>query len=348
MSSYKIIDATQISREKWWEFTDNNENCNIFSTPYMYDVWNATPGYKSFAFFAIDTNEEIKGLLAGHLETVSKGILSKLSTRAVLMQSPVALDEDALSVLLNHYLNFMKRRAVYTEIRNNYDTSIQRNIYESLGFNYEGHLNILIDLSQEEANLWHNIRPNRRNMINRAKREGIIIKILSLEDLKYAYLIVKDLYNSKQLPLVPYNFFYYALNNNNNKAKMEIYGAYINNVIIGVRIILKYKDTVTDLYAASKKEYYKKRPNDILPWEIFIILKNEGYKIFDFGGAGNPNIPYTVRDYKMTFGGYLVNYGRYHFYHSKPLFKIAETGFKSLQKINSIKSRIQNFNYQNS
>ena len=136
MSSYKIIDATQISREKWWEFTDNNENCNIFSTPYMYDVWNATPAYKSFAFFAIDKNEEIKGLLAGHLETVSKGILSKLSTRAVLMQSPVALDEDVLPLLLNHYLYFMKRRAGYTEIMNNYEISIQKNIYDNLGFDY--------------------------------------------------------------------------------------------------------------------------------------------------------------------------------------------------------------------
>jgi len=43
----------QISREKWWDFTDNYENCNIFSTPYMYDVLNATPGYKSLA---IDKN----------------------------------------------------------------------------------------------------------------------------------------------------------------------------------------------------------------------------------------------------------------------------------------------------
>ncbi|MDD3818244.1 MAG: hypothetical protein PHG41_00160 [Actinomycetota bacterium] len=150
MSEYKVIDASQISREKWQDFTDNNENCNIFSTPYMYDVWNATPGYSSFAFFAIDRNEEIKGILSGCLETVSPGILSKISTRAVLMQAPVALDDEALSTLLKHYINFMKIKAVYTEIRNNYDNSSQRHIYEELGFNYEDHLNIIVDLSQSE------------------------------------------------------------------------------------------------------------------------------------------------------------------------------------------------------
>ena len=167
MSEYKIIDAMQISREKWWDFTDNNENCNIFSTPYMYDVWNETPGYRSFAFFAIDGNEEIKGILSGYQQTVSPGVLSKISTRAVLMQSPVALDDEALSTLLKHYISFMKRKAVYTEIRNNYNTSKQRHIYEEAGFHYEDHLNIIVDLSQSENILWEKIHSSRRKNIKK-------------------------------------------------------------------------------------------------------------------------------------------------------------------------------------
>ena len=35
------------------------------------------------------------------------------------------------------------------------------------------------------------------------------------------------------------------------------------------------------------------------------------FQIFDFDGAGKPDIPYCVRDYKKKFGGKLVNYGRY-------------------------------------
>ncbi len=165
MSEYKVIDASQISREKWKEFTDNNENCNIFSTPYMYDVWNETPGYRSFAFFAIDRNEEIKGILSGYLQTVSPCIFSKISTRVILMQTPVAIDDEALSTLLKYYTNYMKRKAVYTEIRNNYDTSSQRHIYEGLGFNFEDHLNIIVDLSQSENILWKQIHSKRRNVI---------------------------------------------------------------------------------------------------------------------------------------------------------------------------------------
>ena len=348
MRDYKIINATQISREKWWEFTDNNENCNIFSTPYMYDVWNATPGYKSFAFFAIDENEDIKGLLVGHLETVSKGLLSKLSTRAVLMQSPVALDDDALSLLLNHYLYFMKRNAVYTEIRNNYDTSIQRNIYESLGFNYEDHLNILIDLRSSEDELWQKVYSKRKNNIRKARKYDLIVRELSINELSQAYNILEEIYERINIPIVPFIFFELSYKNNNSKTKMISYGAYSDNILIGTMFTLQYKDTVIDLYAGSLKDYYYKNPNDIIPWEVMLLCKKEGYKYFDFGGAGKPDSNYGVRDYKKQYGGEIVNFGRYYFYHSKPLFKIAETGFKSLQKINSVKSRIQNFNHQNS
>ena len=38
MSEYKIIDATQISREKWWDFTDTNLNYNKLSTTYIKDA----------------------------------------------------------------------------------------------------------------------------------------------------------------------------------------------------------------------------------------------------------------------------------------------------------------------
>ena len=349
MSEYKIIDATQISREKWWDFTDNNENCNIFSTPYMYDVWNETPGYKSFTFFAIDRNEEIKGILSGYLQTVSPGILSKISTRAVLMQSPVALDDEALSTLLKHYINFMKRKAVYTEIRNNYDTSYQRHIYEESGFHYEDHLDIIVDLSQSENILWEQIHSKRRNEIKKAIKSGVFVSKLNNDYLVESYSIIKEVYNRAKLPLPSILFFKNALQKSTQNIGMIIYGAFFTDKLIGTMFTLQYKNTVFDFFAGSISQYYDKHPNDILPWEVFKLCKNEGKTVFDFGGAGKPNVPYGVRDYKKQFGGKLVNYGRYTLVHNPLKMKLAETGFKSLQKNKGIKTILQsknkNYNY---
>jgi lipid II:glycine glycyltransferase (peptidoglycan interpeptide bridge formation enzyme) len=349
MSEYKIIDATQISREKWWDFTDNNENCNIFSTPYMYDVWNETPGYKSFTFFAIDRNEEIKGILSGYLQTVSPGVLSKISTRAVLMQSPVALDDEALSTLLKHYISFMKRKAVYTEIRNNYNTSKQRHIYEEAGFHYEDHLNIIVDLSQSENILWEQIHSSRRKNIKKAIKNGVFVSKLTNDYLVESYSIMKEVYNRIKLPLPSILFFENALLKSTENMGMIIYGVFLTDNLIGVRFTLQYKDTVFGLFAGSISQYYDKHPNDIFPWEVFKLCKKEGKTVFDFGGAGKPNVPYGVRDYKMSFGGKLVNYGRYTLVHHPLKMKLAETGFKSLQKNKGIKTILQsknkNYNY---
>jgi len=333
IKKYQIINASQISREKWWEFTDNNENCNIFTTPYMYDVWNATPGYKSFAFFAIDENQEIKGISTGHLETVSKGLLSKISTRAVLMQSPVAINNGALSDLLSHYINFMKREAVYTEIRNNYDTLNQRIIYEKNGFKFEDHLNIIVDLSQTEDILWKQIHSKRRNEIRKAEKNGVKVKRLSDEYLIKSYSILKEVYERAKLPLPSILFFEEALQKSSDNTGMVMYAAFLDEELIGIMVTLQYKKIAYDLYAGSKSKYYDKNPNDILPWEVFRQCKNVGKTIFDFGGAGKPDVPYGVRDYKMKFGGKLVNYGRYYLIHNPIKMKLAETGFKIYQKV---------------
>jgi len=50
MNNYKVVDTSQISREKWQEFTDNNENCNIFYTLCMYDVLNTDDKSKYMIF----------------------------------------------------------------------------------------------------------------------------------------------------------------------------------------------------------------------------------------------------------------------------------------------------------
>ena len=114
---------------------------------------------------------------------------------------------------------------------------------------------------------------------------------------------------------------------------MVIYGACLDDELIGIMVTLQYKNIVNDLYAGSKSKYYDKNPNDILPWEVFRQCKNVGKTIFDFGGAGKPDVPYGVRDYKMKFGGKLVNYGRYYLIHNPIKMKLAETGFKIYQKV---------------
>jgi lipid II:glycine glycyltransferase (peptidoglycan interpeptide bridge formation enzyme) len=44
-------------------------------------------------------------------------------------------------------------------------------------------------------------------------------------------------------------------------------------------------------------------PNDYLVWQVLIYGINNGYQIFDFGGAGKPEVNYGPREFKEDLEG---------------------------------------------
>ncbi len=330
---WKLLTNKEISSEQCLSYVDNHPYGTIFHTPYMFEVYKETPNYEPFAYFAVDDQRQIKAMLTGVIETVKPGFLSSLSKRAVMMQAPIFDEIEAIDFLLSEYSKIMKHKVVYSEVRNHYDPECISQAMIKNGFKYEDHLNIIVDLFQSENILWEQIHSKRRNEIRKAEKNGVKVKRLSDEYLVESYSIIKEVYEKAKLPLPSILFFENALRNSSKYMGMRIYGACLDDDLIGIMITLQYKNIVYDLYAGSKSKYYDKNPNDIIPWEVFKQCKNEGKTIFDFGGAGKPNVPYGVRDYKMKFGGKFVNYGRFTLVNNPLKMKLAETGFKIYQKV---------------
>ncbi len=117
------------------------------------------------------------------------------------------------------------------------------------------------------------------------------------------------------------------------KGMVKIFCALKEGQIIGIRIGLVYKNMIYDWYAGSRRDFYKYNPNDFLPYNILVWGNNNGFELFDFGGAGKPNVPYGVRDHKMKFGGELVEFGRFEKVHNKLLLEIGKIGLKFYKKM---------------
>ena len=109
---------------------------------------------------------------------------------------------------------------------------------------------------------------------------------------------------------------------------VKFFGAFCESKMIAGQVRLCYKDTVYAWYAGSDSGYFQKRPNDFLLWNVILWSKENNYKVFDFGGAGKPNVPYGVRDYKLKFGGELVNYGRFEKVHQPVVMFMSSIGLK--------------------
>ena len=199
---------------------------------------------------------------------------------------------------------------------------------------YEDHLNILVYLTKSREELWSNLSKKRRNGIRRAeKREVIIREIKDKSLIPLFYDIIQETYGNAKLPLADLSLFKSTFNILTPKNMAKFFLAKHEDKNIGAIVVLTYNGTIYDWYAGASIDYLRLLPNDILPWHVMEWGSDNKHHTFDFGGAGNPNEEYGVRDFKKQFGGKLVNFGRYQKIHSPIKMKIAESGFKVYRRL---------------
>ena len=80
-------------------------------------------------------------------------------------------------------------------------------------------------------------------------------------------------------------------------------------------------------------EYKEQYPAVMATWAGMEYAAEHDIPRCDFMGAGEPGVPYGVRDFKEKFGGELVEHGRF-LYIAKPmLYQIGKLGVKILKRI---------------
>ena len=324
-----VTDKLKIDNEHWEEFVFNHPSGNIFHTPFYNNIFEGEKKITPFILCIKDEDNRIIGLLQAVIYKEYHGLLGSFTSRSIVMGGPIVLNETARDLLIRSYNKLIRPKAIYTQLRNLYDQNPFKKLYLNYGYEYEDHLNILIDLTESEDYLWKNVHPKGRNKIRRATREGTSFKILTnVNELPETYSILIDVYKRAKLPLLPYQIFKRAFTCSGVHVGMKVFCAVNMDKIIGTLYALYYRNIIFDWYAGGYLDYYKFYPNDLLLWEIFLWGKKNGFKIFDFGCAGKPGIHYGVRDYKMKFGGSVVNYGRFIKIHKQYLYNLGKAGLK--------------------
>jgi lipid II:glycine glycyltransferase (peptidoglycan interpeptide bridge formation enzyme) len=82
--------------------------------------------------------------------------------------------------------------------------------------------------------------------------------------------------------------------------------------------------------------YADEVPGELLMWHILKWGAENGYRTYDFGGAGNPDEKYGVRDFKAKFGGRLVCFGRNTFVHDPALLRLSTFGYSLLRRLHAV------------
>ncbi len=336
-SMYNIIDdKTKVSETDWGAFVLEHPDGNIFQSPDIVRFYEATGEYKPVTLFSIDKSGKVAGIVVAYIIRDGKFLTRQLSSRAIIAGGPLIKKGEEQSA--NALISEIKRRTTgkvnYIQVRNLFSASGLTDKFIGNGFVYEDHLNVLIDLTKNTEVLQSELHPSRRKQIGRAIRRGVEIVMPEKPDriiLDACYSILSSVYEKAGLPLPSSLFFYEAFHVLEAIKRLKLFLAIYNGSIIAFRYVLMYKDVIYDWFAGSATEYNDKYPNDILPWSIIQWGKEQGFKTFDFGGAGHPDEQYGVRDYKIKFGGSMVNFGRY-IYVSRPLIYYPAKYYLKLKK----------------
>lgn len=321
-------------REQWDKYVHAHPNGNIFQTSLMFDVYQSTTSCKAGVIALEDTHKNIIGLMVYAL-IQEAGFKSSFSTRAIITGGPLISNNNITYALtlLEEYNKIIKRTtAIYTEVRNLFDIKALNSAFEKRGFIHEDHLTIHMDLTKSKDEMEKALHRGRASNIKRAVKKHVITKHISdPQEITVAYGMIKDTYDRINLPAPALDLFLNA--SKIMKDNIKFYAAFLDDKIIGCRVYLIYKEVMYDWYAAVDREYSSYCPSDLLPWNAMLWGKEHDVKVYDFAGAGKPDIEYSVREYKLKFGGSLLNFGRYRCIHNRLLYKMGVLGIKLFKYI---------------
>jgi serine/alanine adding enzyme len=337
----KVNIVRKLAENLWRDFVDGNPGGNIFHTPEMYRVFAQAKGHQPTLWAAVDdgpSGSRVLALLLPVYVTLMDGVFRRLTTRAIVYGGVLCAagpeGEKALAMLLETYRREAKGRALFTELRNLSDISWLQPALRDNGFVYDEHLNYLIDLNRPPEAVLQGIGPRTRKKIRQALRKGEVIveEANQPEQAAHCYDLLQKTYAAAQVPLADRSLFEAAFDVLHARGMAKFLLARIGAAHVATSVELIYKDTIYGWYGGMDRAYGDYIPNELLLWYIFEWGAENGYKVYDFGGAGKPDEEYGVRDFKAKFGGELVCYGRNTCVHAPRLLALSQRAYAAYRK----------------
>ena len=340
----KTLTYNQIDPQQWSELVQSSPTATWFQTNEAYRFYQSVSGMQAFAY-GVAEEGRLVGVIVGFTTQSTNAIQQYFTKRAIIYGGPLlanCISETALAELLKAVAQCPASsliassphrliKPIYIECRNFHDYSKWRNIFEANGFAYQPHLNYHVDTTSLDQ-VQSRIGKHRWRYIRLSMRDGAkIVEQPTLDQVRAFYTILQDLYRTKvRTPLWSWEFFEQLYRVEHAKyILVELDGQIVGGTVC---VCLPGK-TVYEWYACGLDNCRDDvRPTSVAIWGEMQYAAENGYPLFDFMGAGKPDEPYGVRDFKAEFGGELVDHGRFLCIRKPLLYAIGKLGVKWLKR----------------
>jgi serine/alanine adding enzyme len=337
MSDMRIVHS--LEGTTWRRYVDEHPHGNVFHTPEMFQVFARAKGFEPTLWAAVDRTEGPLALLLPVQVTLLDGPMRRFTTRSVaygsVLCAPDPEGREALGMLLQTYGQEVDRSVLFTELRNLSDLGSVQTVLEQHRFLYEDHLNYLVDLNRPPEAVLQGFGRRTRKKIRRALRQGEvrIEDVHGPEGVALCYELFEKSYAAAQVPLADRSLFESAFDLLYPSGMVRFLLAWIDDDCIAGSADLVFKDTIYGWYGGVDRCSSSYVPSELLMWHIVRWGAENGYRLYDFGGAGKPDEEYGVRDFKAKFGGELVCFGRNTYVHAPGRLALSKVGYKAYRNM---------------
>lgn len=342
MDGFRV--TRQLDERAWRDFVATQPGTNIFHTQEMTEVFARAHGHRVSTWGVTDPDGALQALflpvevtLGGHLPRVTRGVTRALTSRAVAYGGAACAGGETGRRALGELLAAYRRQAahiLFTEVRNISDASAVGDALRAAGFAHERHLNYLIRLDRAEADLWAALSRSARQRIRSGERKGVVVEAVAVTPAAHrsaeagaAYRLLDQVYRRARVPLADRSLFDAAVSVLGPRALGRLVTARLGGELIGARFVLLHKGRMIDWYAGSDRSFAAFSPNEVLVWHVLRWGHEQGFDLFDFGGAGRPDEQYGPREFKAKFGGELVDFGRDVLVHTPMRLRLSRAGY---------------------
>ena len=329
--------VNSLPEDKWRDFVEHHPEGNIFHTPEMFQVYSRTKGYRP-ELWAATREGRVLAILMPVRITLMNGLLRSFTTRAVaygsVLCAPDAEGRETLSQLLQTYKHETDGAPLFTELRNLSNMEAIQPILRGHGFVYEEYLNYLINLRGSPEAIFETFgRRTRKNIRRGLRQRGVIVEEAKERgQVNACYDLLCQSYQAAHVPLTDRSLFEAAFDLLYPKGMIRFTLAHVDQTPVAVSVELLYKDVIYGWYGGVDRTYSSHMPNELVMWDILKWGAENGYHLYDFGGAGKPDEEYGVRDFKAKFGGELVCFGRNICVHAPLSLRLSKLGYRVLRR----------------
>ena len=351
-----IVTAAAMSRTEWAKLVSESRTGTWFQSPEAYSFYASVPSIMEPFALGIACGEELRGVCVGYM-TREGGPVRQFFTRRAIIPGGPALKDDATDEEVRTLMEAVSRQpsavshqpspitnhqspitnhlsAIYIETRNFNDYSQWKSAFEAAGFSYKPHLNFHVDTQDFENRLSDNRKRQVRRVVTGdglpVTGDGLRVMDDGIEerDVLEWYGVLAELYRTKvKTPLFPPEFFLEAFRQGVGRFLLVKKGGHV----IGGSMVVADGKCVYEWFECGLNSAYKEfHPSVLATYSGIVYARTLGCERYDMMGAGEPGVPYGVRDFKAEFGGRLVEHGRFLCVCKPLLYRLGSLGVKIL------------------